>query len=64
MKKREAIEAAQQGLVRFLGGEGTKIQMPVSMVTPTREREWKPQKAHLEDGTPVIGLKIWGLARS
>jgi hypothetical protein len=58
IKKREAVEGAAAGLVRYLGGEGTKIQYPVSMVTATRIDIWQPVPT-----AGVIGLRTWGLPR-
>jgi len=64
IKKREALDGAKAGTMRFLGGLDTAVKFPVSMITMVRVQMWKPQQTHLEDGTKIMGLKIWGLAHS
>jgi len=63
MSARQAEAGAKAGLFRFLGGEGTKVQSPVSMVVSTKVRQWKPVQARNTDGSLVLGLRTWGLAR-
>jgi hypothetical protein len=59
-----AAEGLSAGLLRFVGGPDTKITSPVSMVVEIRVREWVPVKTSMEDGTPIMGLRTWGLQRS
>ena len=59
-----ALQGAEAGLLRFLGGEGTKVMGTVSMVVPVKITTWKPVQAHNDDGSIVIGLRTWGLQRS
>lgn len=62
LKRDAALAGALAGEYRFIGGEGTQVPGPVSMVTKTRVSMWKPVQAHNEDGSAVIGLRTWGLA--
>lgn len=57
-----ADEKARAGEYRYLNGpNGT----PLSMVTPARVAEdWVPVQARAEDGSLVIGLRVWGNRRS
>ena len=61
VKNREAQEAAKAGLVRFLGGLGTKILDPVSMVVPVAVQMWQPVACHNVDGSSLHGMRTWGL---
>ena len=60
--RKEADERAAAGLVRFLDGPNGR---PLSMVTPAGEvAMWQPVQARMEDGTAVIGLRVWGNTRT
>lgn len=61
IKRREAVAGAESGEYRFLGGEGTKIQGAVSMVTAVRVTIWRPVSTSMLDGTRLRGFKVWGL---
>lgn len=62
IKKREAREGAEAGLLRFVGGEGTMVQGPVSMVTTVAVTIWKPVATARPDGSKLMGMRTWGLA--
>ena len=62
MKRSEAIAGVQNGEFRFVGGEGTKITRPVTMIVPCRVSPWRPVQAHDETGRRIIGFKVWGVA--
>ena len=59
MSGRLAAAAAKAGMVRFLGGPGTKVASPVSMVVRVRTRQWQPVPT-----AGLLGLRTWGNARS
>ena len=61
IKKREAIAGVQAGEYRFVGGEDTKVNGPVSMVTAVRVTMWEPVAANGADGTKLMGMRTWGL---
>ena len=46
-------------MLRFLGGEGTKIRGSVSMVTVVRVKIWQPVPT-----AGLMGMRTWGIARS
>ena len=61
-KKREAKEMVETGSHRWVGGEGTAVLGPVSMIVENRVTIWKPVSTSMPDGTRLPGLKTWGLA--
>jgi len=62
IKRREALLGAESGEYRYLGGEDTKIQGPVSMVVKVRATMWRPVATMMPDGRRLVGLRTWGLA--
>ena len=63
ISQKEAKKGVEAGVLRWLGGDETKIKHPVSMVVMVRISVWQPVQACLEDGTKVLGLRTWGLAK-
>lgn len=59
IKQREAKAGVESGEYRFIGGEGTKVQGPVSMVVPIRVKPWQPVPT-----AGLMGLRTWGVPRS
>ena len=59
--KEEAAYGAANGAYRFLGGSGTLIAGPVSMVVSVRSTMWKPVVTSMPDGTKLLGMRTWGL---
>ena len=66
ISKNKARIGAEAGEYRFLGGEGTAIAAagPVTMVVPTKVREWKPVRSSNADGSPLMGMRTWGNAKT
>ena len=60
----KVLRLAEAGLVRFLGGPGTKIPSPVSMVVASKQRQWQPVPCANTDGSQLLGMRIWGNARA
>lgn len=62
ISKNKAKAGAEAGEYRFIGGPDTLVPGEVSMIVPTKIRQWKPVQSHMEDGSAVIGLRTWGNA--
>jgi hypothetical protein len=64
--KKAAIEGAESGVLRFLMvGLTDDTKKPVSMVTKAGEVSmWQPVPCRNTDGSALMGLRVWGNARS
>ena len=51
----------ESGEARFVGGEGTKVATPVTMIVKKRITIWTPVSTSMPDGTKLKGFKIWGI---
>lgn len=62
--KKEVDKLLSSGAVRWVGGEGTCVETPVSMVTLVKVKLWQPVPSRDESGAALLGMRTWGLARS
>jgi hypothetical protein len=60
----EAKRMIENGEARFIGGHGTKVSKPVTMITKHRITIWTPVSTSMPDGTRLTGFKTWGLKPS
>jgi hypothetical protein len=44
---------------RFIGGNNTRLNHPVSMITPVAIREWRPVPT-----AGLLGFRTWGLSQT
>jgi hypothetical protein len=59
--KATALEGAKQGLFEFVLD---KDDQPTSMITPSRIGMWAPVACCDESGKPLMGARVWGLAKA
>jgi len=59
VKKREAAEMVAADTHRFIGGNNTRLNHPVSMITPVAIREWRPVPT-----AGLLGFRTWGLSQT
>ena len=65
VKKNKAAAMVASDTHRYVGGKDTAVDSPTTMIVElNNSRPWKPVQAHMPDGRPVIGFKVWGLPRT
>lgn len=64
ISRKKLAPLLSSGAVRWVGGEGTCVETPVSMVTLVKVKMWQPVPSRAENGATLLGLRTWGLVRS
>ena len=65
VKKTEALAMVEADSHRFIGGPDTQIKTPVTMIVKLGEPViWQPVACRNDDGSALMGLRIWGRPRT